>query len=224
MTPILINLLVEEQRAEHARARDPVKLLIAISLALMAVVVAVGGLLSGLVMRSRATMEVVESQARELEKQQTAGSVGAYRSLKRWADDLIEINQSRRLSAPQLALLKDIVPDYIQLVRLSLVTSVAAQTPAAPPPEGMDDIKAKIARRQAPATESLGLQLEGKVVSAHPEEDLASFQHSLEANTAFSAQIQQVKLRSYSRQSAPTERGGAIVGQFVIECLYREHL
>ena len=224
MTPILINLLVEEQRAEHARARDPVKLLIAISLALMAVVVAVGGLLSGLVMRSRATMEVVESQARELEKQQTAGSVGAYRSLKRWADDLIEINQSRRLSAPQLALLKDIVPDYVQLVRLSLVTTTATQAPAAPSPEGQGDIKAKIARRQASVTELLALQLEGKVISARPEDDLASFQHSLEGNTAFSAQIQQVKLRSYSRQSSPTERGGSIVGQFVIECLYREHL
>ena len=224
MTPILINLLVEEQQAEKARARDPVKLLIAVSVALMAVVVAVGGLLSGLVLRSRATMQVVESQARELEKQQTAGVVGAYRSLKRWADDFIEINQSRRLCAPQLAMLKDVVPDYIQLVRLSLVMTAAIQAPTAPPPEGMDDIKAKIARRQAPATELLALQLEGKVVSARPEEDLAGFQHSLESNTAFSAQIQQVKLRSYSRQSAPTERGGSVVGQFVIECLYREHL
>ena len=65
------------------------------------------------------------------------------------------------------------------------------------------------------------LQLEGMVTSGRPEEDMANFRHSLETNTALSAQIQQVQLRSYGRISTQTERGGSAIGQFVIECQYK---
>ena len=223
MKSIIINLLVEEDLAQQARARDPIKLLIAISTAVLAVVVAVGGIFSGLAMRSRVALRVAESKLHELEKQQTSGSVGAYLSLKQWTDDLIAINQSRRLCAPQLALLKDLVPDYIQIVRLTLTTVAVARAPAAPPPEGeQDEVKAKIAARAAPAAQMGVLLLDGKVISVHPEDDLANFRRILETDPTFSAQIQLVKLRSYGRVSGPAERGGPVTGQFVFECQFKE--
>ena len=223
MQPIIINLLVEEELAEQARARDPFKVVLAISIALLAVVVAVGGLLSGVALRSRVEMQIAAIKWQELEKQQTGGVVGAYRSLKQWADDLVDINQSRRLCAPQLALIKDLVPDDVQLLRLSLVTTAVARAPVAPPAEGLDDVKAKIAQRPPLPAQVVVLQLEGRLASAHPEEDLADFQHNLETNAVFSPQIQSVKLRSYARISVPTERGGRVIGQFVIDCQYKDH-
>ena len=77
MQPIIINLLVEEELAEQARARDPFKVVLAISIALLAVVVAVGGLLSGVALRSRVEMQIAAIKWQELEKQQTGGKVGA---------------------------------------------------------------------------------------------------------------------------------------------------
>ena len=222
MNLILINLLVEEERAEQARARDPIKLLIAISTGLLAVVVAVGGVLSGLALRSRASLKVAESRLHELETQQTSGAVGAYLSLKQWADDLLEINQSRRLCAPQLAQLKDIIPDYIQILNLTFSTIAVTRAPAGPSPEGLDEAKQKIAARAVPSAQVVILALEGRVVSVRPEDDLANFRKILETSADFSSQIQNVKLRSYGRVSVPAERGGPVVGQFVIECQFKE--
>jgi hypothetical protein len=220
---IIINLLVEEELAQAARARDPVKLMIAINTAVLALVVAVGGVFSGMAMRSGVAVKLAEAKLHELEKQQTSGSVGAYLSLKQWTDDLIELNQSRRLCAPQLALLKDLIPDYIQIVRLTLTTVAVVRAPAAPPPEaGQDDVKAKIAARAAPAAQLAVLLLDGKIISTHPEDDLANFRKILESDPLFSAQIQLVKLRSYGRVSGPAERGGPITGQFVFECQFKE--
>jgi len=203
VSPITINLLAEEEQAAQARARDPFKLLIAISIWVLAVAVAVGGVLSGLALRNEVQMKRLEHNWQELEKQQTSRNVAAYRSLKQWADDMIKINQSRRLYAPQLALVKNLVPDTVQLARLSLATTTVAQS--------------------APvAAQLMTLQLEGMVASGRPEEDMANFRHSLETDAALSAQIQQVQLRSYGRISSPTERGGSAIGQFVIECQYKE--
>lgn len=222
MRPIIINLLAEEELAEQARARDPIKLAIAISTTVLALVVAIGGIFSGLAMRSRLTVKIAESQLHELEKQQTSGIVGAYLALKQWTDDLLEINQTRRLNAPQLALLKDIIPDYIQVLRLNLSTVSVARAPAAPPTEGMDDVKAKIAARAAPATQTVILVIEGKIISLRPEDDLANFRRILETDPMFGPQIQQVKLRSYGRISGATERGAMVTGQFVLECQFKE--
>ena len=46
MTAITLNLLAEEQLAQEARARDPVKLFIAVGLGVLTMVVALGGMLS----------------------------------------------------------------------------------------------------------------------------------------------------------------------------------
>lgn len=223
VNPIIINLLAEEEQAEQARARDPVKVLIAISTGLLAVTVAVGGVLAGVVLHNEVEMKNLERQWQKLETQQTSRNVGDYQSLKQLADDLIEINQSRRLCAPQLALIKDIIPDYIQLIRLSLVTTTVAHGPTGPPPEDASELKTKIAQRSAPATQLVTLQLEGKVVSARPEEDVANFRHNLASTAKFSEQINEVQLRSYGRLAGPAEHGGSAIGQFVIECQYKEH-
>ena len=223
VNPIIINLLVEEEQAARARGRDPVKLLIVISTGLLAVVLAIGGAMSGLARRSGAALNNLEQQWQELAKLQTSGSVGSYRVLNQWTGDLLAINQSRRLCAPQLALIKDLVPDFIQLTRLSLVTTAVTRTPTTLPAEDAVVGKAKITQGMPLAEQLLTLQLEGKVVSVHPEEDVAIFRQNLETNATFGAQIQQVQLRSYGRISGPTERGGSVVGQFVIECQYKEH-
>ena len=221
MKLIIINLLAEEEQAEQARARDPVKILAALSMGLLAMVVAIGGVLAGVALRSGVALNEVERQLQTLEKQQTSGTIGAYRSLKQWTDDLLEINQSRQLYAPQLALIKNLVPDFIQLTRLSLVTTVVAHPPVAPP--AATNIKAQLAQRSPPTTQVLTLQLEGKVISARPEEDVANFRRALETDATLSAQIQQVQLRSFGRMTGQSERNGSVVGQFVIECLYKEH-
>jgi len=223
VNPIIINLLVEEEQAERARGRDPVKLLIVIGTGLLAVVLAVGGVLSGLARRSGAALNNLEQQWQELAKLQTSGSVGTYRVLNQWTDDLLAINQSRRLCAPQLALIKDLVPDFMQLTRLSLVTTAVTRPPTGPPAEAAGVGKTQITQGPPPAAQLLTLQLEGKVVSVRPEEAVAIFRQNLETNATFGAQIHQVQLRSYGRISGPTERGGSIVGQFVIECQYKEH-
>ena len=222
MNPIIINLLAREEQAEQARARDPVKVLIVISTLLLAIVVGIGGVLFGLALHSGVDLKGLEHRRTELEKQQTSGNIGAFLALKQWSGDLLEINQARRLFAPQLALIKDLVPDCIQLSRLTLATTAVVRAPTGPTPEGMDDVKAKIASRAPPASQVVVLQLEGKVISPHPEDAMASFRRDLETNGTFGAQIQQVKLRSYMRVSSPTERGGSVVGQFVLECQYKE--
>jgi len=206
---ILINLLAEEEQAAKARAKDPFRLLIAISAWLLVAVVLLGGLFSGLVLRSGAEMRSLEQQLKELNKQQASGNIGSFQLLKQSADDFIALNQSRKLYAPQLAAIKDLVPSPVQILRISLTTSAVV-------PVSSGDAKAKLA---APLHETMFLQLEGKVSSARPENDVAEFQRILETNPKFGAQV---KLRSYGRASSPTERGGVVVGQFVIECQYKE--
>ena len=221
MKPLIINLLVEEEQANQARARDPVKVLIAISTGVLALVVAGGGTLACQSVRSSVELTRLERQWQALSLHQTSRHVDAYRSLKQWADDLIAINQSRPLCAPQLALIKDSVPDYIQLLGLSLVTTTVAQAPPGPAPDG-SDIKARIAQRAPAAAQVVTLQLEGKIISVRPEEDMANFRHNLESASKFSAQIKEAQLRSYVRLAGPAERGGPAVGQFVIECQLKE--
>ena len=208
MKLILINLLAEEEQAALARAKDPVRLLIAISAWLLVVVVLLGGLFSGLELRSGAEVRSLEQQLKELNKQQASGNIGAFQLLKQSADDFVALNQSRKLYAPQLATIKDLVPSQVQILRISLTTSAVA-------PVGSGDAKAKLA---APPHETLFLQLEGKVSSARPENDVSEFQHILETNPKIGAQV---KLRSYGR-AGPAERGGVATGQFVIECQYKE--
>ena len=221
MRLIYINLLAEVEQAEQARARDPIKLLIAISVWLLAAVVAVGGILSGLALRSNAELKDMEHQWQEYTKQEVNSNVVTYRALKQWADDILEINHSRRLCAPQLALIKDLVPNYIQLLRLSLVTTDIP--PSAPPPLDSEGDKTKTMHHTPIPVQLVILQLEGKVISVRPEEDVAKFRRILETDPKFSAQIRQVQLRSYGRIASPAERGGAATGQFVIDCQYKEH-
>ena len=220
---VFINLLAEAEQAEQARAHDPVKLLIAISVWLLAVVVAVGGMLFGLAVRSNAEMKVMEQQWQAVTKQQANSSAVAYQSLKQWADDILTINHSRRLCAPQLALIKDLVPSQIQLLRLSLITTDAAPPPPGPLARDPEGAKTKTGQHAPAPVQLVILQLEGKVISARPEDDVANFRRILETHPKFGAQIRQVQLRSYGRIASPAERGGTAIGQFVIDCQYKEH-
>ena len=84
MKLILINLLAEEEQAAKARAKDPFRLLIAISAWLLVAVVLLGGLFSGLVLRSGAEMRSLEQQLKELNKQQASGNIGSFQLLKQF--------------------------------------------------------------------------------------------------------------------------------------------
>ncbi|MGO9443702.1 MAG: hypothetical protein ACLPXB_02875, partial [Thiobacillaceae bacterium] len=62
MTAITLNLLAEEQLAQEARARDPVKLFIAVGLGVLTMVVALGGVLSAVVIQKRSELGGLQSK------------------------------------------------------------------------------------------------------------------------------------------------------------------
>ena len=125
MNSIIINLLSEEQQAEQDRARDPFKVSLAVGIGALALVTTVSSvLLPVFAANYRIQAAKLRKEWQGLEAQQTGGEGGSLRAIKELADDLIEINRSRRLCAPQLALIKDLVPDSIQLTHLNLATTV----------------------------------------------------------------------------------------------------
>src|SRR6266436_6515390 len=62
MTAITLNLLAEEQQAQVERARDPIKLFIAVGLATLTAVVAWGGALSEILTQRQAELRGIEAR------------------------------------------------------------------------------------------------------------------------------------------------------------------
>src|ERR1700689_2999915 len=113
MIAITLNLLAEEQQAQVARARDPVKLFTAIGLSVLTVAVAWGGTLSALLMQKRSELQGLESRWNNMNT--VGGGEGEFQRLNAFAEEVIAVNHSRILIAPQLALVKDLIPPSIQL-------------------------------------------------------------------------------------------------------------
>jgi len=143
------------------------------------------------------------------------------------ADDLIAMNQARTLYAEQLALIKDLVPASIQLVRMNftlVVENSEAGMPMDTPLEGGASA-VKTVRHKPKSTEHLLLQLDGKAVSSRPEIEIDHFIKSLRTNPVLSNQVKDIKLRSIARLAPATDAAAATLpsASFVIECQYKEH-
>ena len=190
MNFIIINLLAEEQQALQDRARDPFKVSLAVGLGALALVTAVSVLLPVFTANYRIQAAKLRKERQDLEAQQTAGEGGSLLAIKEMADDLFEINRSRRLCAPQLALIKDLVPDSIQLTRLNLLTTIETEESGGPPAD--ESVEGKPKRASRPKTvERVVLRLEGRAMSSRPQPELeaTAFQQILETNAAFQAYV-----------------------------------
>jgi hypothetical protein len=217
MTAITLNLLAEEQQAQERRAHDPVKVVLAIALGVTATVAAFGAVLAHAAGRAAAEVEALQARWDALDE--VGAGEGEFQAIKRLADDIVAGNRARQLYAPQLALLKDLVPGNIQLSRLDFAIAIETTTPAhadEDPPAG------KPARPKR--SERLTLRLDGKAVAARPELEVDKFLQTLRSDERFSAVVTDIQLRSIARVS----REGAATGSaqnaafFVIECRYKE--
>jgi hypothetical protein len=224
MNFIIINLLAEEQQAEQERARDPVKIAIAVGMSALTLVTAVSTTLWVLAVNYRAEAGKLQREWQQLEAQQTKGESGSFLAVKGMADDLIELNRSRPLYAPQLALIQDLIPDSIQLTHLNLAATVEVQEQTGTPSDESGEGKPK--RPSRPKTvEHMILCLEGKAISTRPKLEATAFRQMLETNAAFRAYVNKVELRSIS-SGVITDDGGVAgepsSAQFVIVCQYKE--
>jgi hypothetical protein len=225
MSAITLNLLAEEQLAQEARARDPFKTAIAIGAGLIALVAMTGSVLFWFASQRKSEGDILRSKWETLSASMEKGEVAEFRALTAQANDVMTLNKSRVLLAPQLALVKDIVPDAIQLTRLNF--SVNVETPMAGAAEETEhaETNAKAKRKAAPkVTERLTLMIEGRAVGARPEIEVDSFIGTLRSNPQFGALVSQIQLRSIARApvSGDNPAAGSPVALFVIECQYKE--
>lgn len=217
MIAITINLLAEEQQAQQERARDPLKAFIAIGIAIIAVVVAIGGAFSALVVQRRGDLAAVEAQWAQMDDEGSEAS--EFQKVKSFADDIVTINRSRALIAPQLAMVKDIVPPTIQLAQLDLALSQESG--------GGDASGEQAASGKKPArpksSERLILRMDGKAISSRPELEVDKFLQTLRDDARFSAAVEDIQLRSIARVSLETDKSGKALptANFVIECRYK---
>lgn len=225
MTAITLNLLAEEQRAEQANARDPIKTSLAIGLGVLSLTMIIGTLLWSVASNRRVQVGLLQNHWDSIVAAQKSKSAESFETVKAAADEIYLLNRSRNLSAPQLALIKDIIPESVQLNRLSLqvATEIAEAAPASDGGDGEGTAKAK----RAPArktTERLVLLLDGRAFSTRPEIEVDNFISSLRSHPVFREQVRTIQLRSIARadSAATGSAGSGLFASFVIECQYKE--
>ncbi len=217
MTAITLNLLAEEQLAQQERARDPLKGFIAIGIGVIAVVVALGGMFSAMAVQKRGDLAAIEARWAQIDDE--GSEAGEFQKIKSLADDIVAINRSRALIAPQLAMVKEIVPPTIQLAQLDLALSQESG--------GGDASGEQAASGKKPArpksSERLILRMDGRAVSSRPELEVDKFLQTLRTDARFSAAVEDIQLRSIARVSQETDKTGNTLptANFVIECRYK---
>jgi hypothetical protein len=217
VTAITLNLLAEEQLAQEANARDPLKTAIAICTGLLTLVVATGSVLYVLAGKKQTEAALLEARWNALAAGQAANGAADFKNQKSFADDLVAINRMRPTYAHQMALLKDLLPDSIRLEHISFAMAVQAHDAGAEDEDGK--------RLSAPKNAAhVSLVFEGTAVSSRPEIEVDSFLDTLRNNPDFKAGVKQIQLRSIARQGGTPGGEGASVpsAQFVIECQYKE--
>ena len=226
MTAITLNLLAEEQLAEQAQARDPFRIALFASISVVILTAAAGALVTYCATAKNLEQSALRAKLDGLSSIPTNPTSGDTKSLKSVADDLTAINHSRILYAQQLAMIKDLVPTSIQLVRMSFQLILDNQGAGVPTDAtadgGTDTIKA--ARHKPKNVERLTLQLDGRAISSRPEIEVDEFIKVLRANAMFSSQVKDIRLRSIARASTPPDATAATLpsASFVIECQYKE--
>jgi hypothetical protein len=227
MTAITLNLLAEEQLAERAHARDPFRITLSVGISVVVLTAIAGVCVTNAAHKKKAELTALQAKRDSLSSNQAGPTSGDTKSLKSVADDLIAINQSRTLYAQQLALIKDLVPASIQLVRMNFQLNVEGSdggTPTdAPVTSGADPAKA--VRHKPKNTERLTLQLDGKAISSRPEIEVDQFIKVLRTDPVFSGHVKDIKLRSIARAAPAADAATATLpsASFVIECQYKEH-
>jgi hypothetical protein len=213
MTVITLNLLAEEQQAQEARARDPVKLFTAVGLAVLTGAVAWGGTLSAVLMQKRSELHALES------KWDTMNKVGPeeveFQKAMAFAQQIVTANRSRLLVAPQLALVKDLIPSSIQVSRLGFTSTTEALA--------ADGGGGKRGSAQK-GPERLVLRMEGVASDSQPELEVDRFLKSLRSDARFSVVIEDIQLRTIARTSKETDKTGHLptAANFIIDCWYKE--
>ena len=217
MTAITLNLLAEEQQAQVERARDPIKLFTAVGLAALTLVVAWGGALSVMLMQRRAELQGLESKW----KQMNDGGQGEADFQKDidFAAQVVAMNHTRVLVAPQLAMVKDLIPSSIQLGRIAFAVSVESLGGDS---SGEDGGESKHPARPK-QSKRLVLQLEGVASSTRPELEVDQFLKSLRGDARFGELVEDIQLRSIARTSDGDKNfHGLPTVTFLIECWYKE--
>lgn len=215
MTAITLNLLAEEQQVQEDRARDPIKVFIAIGLTLLTVVATWGSMLSVMQGQKRAELQRLDMR---WEKMNRAGTQeGDFQTTRALAEEIVSANHSRTLIAPQLAMVKDLIPPTVQLSQLNFAVETATIGAST------EDIVG--GKRACPKQiERLVLRMEGTAHGGHPELELDQFLQTLRSDTRFSAVVDDIQLRAISRASIDADRTGrgSPSVTFVIECRYKE--
>ena len=217
MTAITLNLLAEEQLAQEARARDPNKLFTAIGLGALTVAVAWGGILSAVLMQRRTELQGLDAQWKKMNA--VGGGEGEFQAVNAAAEEIMTLNHSRMLMAPQLALVKDLIPPSVKLSQLGFALSVETIDAGGGGGEDGPDSKHP---SHAKRIERLVVRLEGMASSSRPELEVDQFLKSLRSDARFSALVEDIQLRSISRTSGD-KAGQTLTGaNFTIECWYKE--
>jgi hypothetical protein len=206
MTTITLNLLAEEQLALEARARDPVKLFIAIGLGVLTVAVALGGVLSAVLMQKRSELAGLQTKWTKLNN--GGAEESNFQKLNNSAAEIVAINHSRVLLAPQLALVRDLIPASVELTQLAFAMSLES-----PGSDGGHPQK----------SQRLVVRLDGKAFGGQPELEVDRFLKLLRTDAHFSVLVEDIQLRSIARV-AETDKAGVTrdAASFSIECWYKE--
>ena len=217
MTAITLNLLAEEQQAQAARAHDPLKILVAGGLGLLTLVVACGSILSVVRVQQSAELQSLEARWKQISMSDKEASFQRTRAL---AAEIVTLNHSRLLLAPQLALVKDVIPPTVQLAHLNF--ALAAETVTAD--NHGEEGGTKRAASRPRSVERLYLRLEGEASSARPELEVDQFLQTLRNDPQFSEVVEDIQLRSISRGSRDDDKPGLGLPTaiFTIECRYKE--
>ena len=225
VTAITLNLLAEEQLAERAQAHDPFRITLSASISVVLLTAIAGALVTHSATAKKVELSALQAKLDGLSLTPSDPTSGDTKSLKSVADDLAAINHSRTLYAQQLAVIKDLVPASIQLVRMSFQLTLESPDSGVPtdaPAEGGAE-QIKTVRHKSKSLEHLTLQLDGKAISGRPEIEVDQFIKLLRDNAVFSSQVKDIKLRSIARAASPPDATAATLASasFVIECQYK---
>ena len=228
MKTITLNLLAEEHQAEQAAARDPIKGAVAFGILLVLLAVGAGTYFSIQVGRTAATIDGLQQLWDKISAGSGAGLSAEVRASKSVAQEILDIHRARPLFAPQLALVKNVIPETIQLTRFGFTISSEASAPTPVAAEPADELgKKSKATVAAPAraarpkvVDRVRMQLEGKATCSRPEMEVDEFLKALRVDPAVQEQIQQIQLLSIAR--LPTGADALPAVAFVIECQYKE--
>jgi hypothetical protein len=218
MTAITLNLLAEEQLAQEARARDPIKLFTVIGLAVLTVAVAWGGILSVLLIQRRTELQGLEAQWNKVND--VGAGEGEFQRITAAAEEIVALNHSRVLIAPQLALVKDLIPPSIQLTQLGFALSL--ETIESGGGGGEEGVESRHPGRPK-RSERLVIRMEGMASSSRPELEVDQFLKALRSDARFGALVEDIELRSISRLSKENDKTGPTPtgASFIIECWYK---